>query len=145
MFVKRVLSIVVVMLCVSMDVRANSADRVGDPSTAISSANPLFNILRQELPSNKVTIYGDYIPEYGLQMNSWVFLDLDSSPVSFKLLVSNLAYLIETFAPSVEGLAENDWVSFSALVFVSPIKYITVRVKPNTLESLKVWIDGEKQ
>lgn len=68
--INKALFVVVVMLCVSVEVHASNTDQTGDPSTIVDSTNPFFNILRQELSPHELDLRFEYVPEYGLQINS---------------------------------------------------------------------------
>lgn len=90
---------------------------------------------------NYVTL-AQHIPGYGLQITVGGYADFENP----KQRRETITALLQTLAPTVQGLDKDDWVSvgYTSDTDIGQTD-IVVRMRPGDPESLEAWVNGEKR
>lgn len=110
-----------------------------DPNAVIESALPLEGALE----AGAMAVVSQYLPEYGLQVNTFTLDDGSDAELSRQTVID----LVNGLASTIRGLDSGDWVSvgLTRSNFMDERTLLLVRVKPGQPETLEVWVNGEKQ
>lgn len=116
-----------------------SSSIAADPQAAIESSLPLEGALE----AGAMSVVAQYLPGYGLQINTFTLEDGgDVGEVQ-----QNIVNVVSGLASTIKGLDSGDWVSvgMTRSNFMDERTLFLVRIKPGRPETLEVWVNGEKQ